>query len=345
MPARRAARRRASATTARNRSAYARRLVADEVGGETLDQLVDGLGSSESAGDRPPRSTASGSSAHARPQRNAAWFVSTATPLSAMARSIASVATGTAPIWTATPSTMMLPWSSTRAVRRRARRRRAGGCRPLGTRRSPGPSAPPSTVRRGRDGSPSRRSGRPRWTRPPRCGRLGVGEAVVARRDEQVERQQTVDTRDVRVIRRHGVARRDPHVAHHRDRPSATGRSGRDRGRCSPSSIAAVPRIWLTVTTPVPPMPTMRTVKSSASTIGSAGSGTSAGTVPGHACGRGRRRSPSRTTGSRPRGTRSRGCSWSGRCGSCGRTACRPAAPTGSCSCRRSRRTPRTPAR
>ena len=36
----------------------------------------------------------------------------------------------------------------------------------------------------------------------------------------------------------------------------------------SPSSIAAVPRTWLTVITPVPPMPESRTVKASSGTIG-----------------------------------------------------------------------------
>ncbi len=36
----------------------------------------------------------------------------------------------------------------------------------------------------------------------------------------------------------------------------------------NPSSIAAVPMIWLTVMTPVPPMPDRRTVNRSGSTIG-----------------------------------------------------------------------------
>ena len=44
---------------------------------------------------------------------------------------------------------------------------------------------------------------------------------------------------------------------------------------CRPSSMAAVPRIWFMVTTPVPPMPIMWTAKPSLGTF-SVGSGSSA---------------------------------------------------------------------
>ena len=54
---------------------------------------------------------------------------------------------------------------------------------------------------------------------------------------------------------------------------------------CRPSISAAIPTIWLTVTTPVPPMPIMRSVKSSASKTGSgAGSATSGARTSGLAC-------------------------------------------------------------
>ena len=48
-----------------------------------------------------------------------------------------------------------------------------------------------------------------------------------------------------------------------------------------PAIIAAVPRIWLTVTTPVPPIPVIRTVNTVPSTSGSETSGASGGGVSG----------------------------------------------------------------
>jgi hypothetical protein len=106
----------------------------------------------------------------------------------------------------------------------------------------------------------------------PGAIRRRARDVRVARCDQHVEREQHVDRTGARAVRGARLATREPDVAD--DRPGLLRQAGLvEAADVQPSSIAAVPRIWLTVTTPVPPMPLSRTVQSSRSTtIAGAGS-------------------------------------------------------------------------
>ena len=133
----------------------------------------------------------------------------------------------------------------------------------------------PGSARRCR--SPCGRSA-PRWSTRPRPSARGraVTRFFGARRAEQVEAEVagrrcrpapcSRPASGSRVMRRSEI-----------DRAALLrrGRSGRGPTTCRPSSSAAMPSTWFTVTTPVPPMPIIRTPKSSSRRRAARGSGSS----------------------------------------------------------------------
>ena len=181
-------------------------------------------------------------------------------------------------------------------------------------------------------------------------GAVGRGAAAVrvAGGGQQVERQQHVDTRHAGVVRRHRRVVGDADVARHRSgllrQPclveAAHGVAGQHRRGSEDLADGDDTR----PTDPGQPhrepgrVDDRRRLREVADVDG-------ARRRAGQLLARRGRSTPWRTPGSRPPCTRSRSCSSSGRCGSCDRTACRPAAPTGSCSWRRSRHSPRRPVR
>ena len=296
-------------------------------------------------------STSVGNAAQRRPHRKAATLRSTATPLSSMARSMRAGSTAIAPCCTATPSsiTFAVVVSPNRPIASAAVSRKR-----LSAVRDTSPSLPGERRELGYAvvGCETIAPVGVGATDADHDGAVGVGaDAVgVTRRDEQVEGEQAVDTGAVGVVRRRHIGPAQPEVAHDRagllrqtglveppDGPSVEHRrraedladrdhtGPADAGEANGEVVGRHDRLRVG-------QPRRR--------IGGGGQGGR----PAPAV----RPSPSsrwRTPGSHPGGTTGPSCSSSGGYGSCARTACRSAARTGSCSCRRSRRTPRTPAR
>ncbi len=282
------------------------------------------------------RSTADGSSNHARPQRKAAMFASTATPLSSIARSTAGTGSGTAPACTAAPSTRMFAV----AVEPTSPRASAAESRiTLWSRRVTSPSRSSNVAVVGRD-----RSG---WvTISPvgtasdaldEHGRVTVGahQVAVARRHEQVECDDAVDAGGVGMVRCRCFARRDADVAHDgsgllrqaRLIEPADASAGEHRRGADHLADGDDPGTADTGEPDREPIGVDQR-RSRLAQDGNRGQLRSitadGGRVVVDA-------SPSRTTGSRPSCTTGRGCSSPGGCASCDPTVCRSAAPTDSC--------------
>ena len=220
--------------------------------------------------------TMAGSQIIVRPQRNAARFWSTATPFNSMAASTLVGVMGSAPAWTAMPTTNTFAVTAEPQSAVTSEATSAQCCRPstvtAATRSSSSDVAGMSML-----GSATMAPVGVGDVEPTTIVRVGSATSSPAA-DAATSRSKATITSAWPLPRR-AVAgppirfsRRSPTTV-----PAFCDSPIWSRPRTSkPSNIAAVPSTWLTVTTPVPPIPHMRTDTSSGPTSGT-GSGSSSG--------------------------------------------------------------------